>query len=279
MVTTSVFASGLDHPESLAWDPRGWVIAGGEAGQLYRVDASTGNVETIAETGGFVLGIALDARGRIYWCDLKLAQVRRFDPVSEIVDTFTRGAEDQPFAVPNFPVFDAEGRLYVSDSGRWGANDGAVFVVLPDGRATVASSEPSAYSNGLAIDRSGEFLYVVESSLPGVSRLPIQADGRLGSKELVVELPRTVPDGLAFTADGRLLISCYRPDAVYIWDGRSIEPLVEDWTGLSLSAPTNVAFVGDGLDRLVTANLASSHLAELAAGLTGAPLHRPVMPS
>ena len=39
MAELRVLAGGLDHPEGLAWDPTtGSIVAGGEAGQLYRVD-------------------------------------------------------------------------------------------------------------------------------------------------------------------------------------------------------------------------------------------------
>ena len=34
-----VFASGLDHPECCAFDRDGNLWAGGEAGQIYRIDA------------------------------------------------------------------------------------------------------------------------------------------------------------------------------------------------------------------------------------------------
>jgi hypothetical protein len=36
-----------------------------------------------------------------------------------------------------------------------------------------------------------------------------------------------------------------------------------------------VAFFGSGLDRLVAANLAGTHLVEVRSGLTGAPLNYP----
>jgi hypothetical protein len=42
-----------------------------------------------------------------------------------------------------------------------------------------------------------------------------------------------------------------------------------------LSAPTNVVFVGDKRDRLVSANLGRWHLTLLDVGLRGVPLHHP----
>lgn len=279
MASAVVLAGGLDHPEGLAWDPTtGTIVAGGEAGQLYRVDVATGAVTTIAETGGFVLGIAIDGVGRIFWCDQVHHAVMRYDPATGIHDAWSRGAPDAPLRIPNALVFDAQGRLYVSESGSWPARDGGLFIIEPDGTTRVGSTETRDFANGVAIDAAGAYLYVAETSGPALARLPILPDGSLGPRELVTELPRTVPDGLAFAADGRLLISCFRPDAVLAWDGREVSTLIEDWTGLTLSAPTNMAFFGDGLARLATANIAFQHLAEIVGAPTGAPLHYPTLP-
>ena len=75
-----------------------------------------------------------------------------------------------------------------------------------------------------------------------------------------------MPDGLAFTAGGGLLISCYRPDRILHLDrdGR-LEVVAEDPQGTLLSAPTNVCFVGAALDRVVSANLGRWHLTLLDA--------------
>jgi sugar lactone lactonase YvrE len=191
------------------------------------------------------------------------------------VETWSTGPTDRPFLTPNYPVFAADGRLFVSDSGTWGANNGSVVVIEPDGSARTFSDEPSSYTNGMCLSPAGDQLYVVESSLPGVSRLPLLPDGGAGPRELVVDMPRAVPDGVAFTADGTLLVTCYRPDAVYAWAGGRLETLVEDWTGLVLSAPTNLAFTGADLDVLVSSNLGGWHVTRIDAGLSGARLHYP----
>src|SRR5213596_2157084 len=52
-----IYANGLDHPECLAFDREGFLWAGGEAGQVYRVSPDR-QVETIAEMGGFCGGVA-----------------------------------------------------------------------------------------------------------------------------------------------------------------------------------------------------------------------------
>jgi len=278
-VELRVLADGLDHPEGLAWDPSGSIVAGGEDGQLYRVDIRDGSLTLLGTPGGYVLGIAIDGQGRIFWCDQDRRAVMRYDPATGHAVTWSTGAPEVPFRVPNALVFDAAGRLYVSESGGWAEHDGALFVIEPDGRTRVASTESRDFPNGIAIDPAGESLYLVETSGPAIARFPIGADGVLGPRQAVVQLPRTVPDGLAFVDDGRLLISCYRPDAILAWDGSHVTTLVDDWTGLDLCAPTNLAFFGDGLDRLATANLGLEHLTEVASGLRGSPLRYPTLPA
>src|SRR5689334_22463248 len=53
-----VFATGVDHPECVAIDREGYIWAGGEVGQVYRVDPA-GKVEQVVALGGFSGGIAL----------------------------------------------------------------------------------------------------------------------------------------------------------------------------------------------------------------------------
>jgi gluconolactonase len=122
----------------------------------------------------------------------------------------------------------------------------------------------------MAFSGDGRWLYVVESTLPGVSRLEVRDDATLGTFETVVYLQGTVPDGIAFDADGNLYIACYRPDRIYRYSrGGSLEILAEDPHGSMLNAPTNLAFAGPHLEHFVVANLAGWHLASSAIGVMG----------
>src|SRR5215471_7050374 len=75
-VRFDVFARGLDHPECIAVDRDGNVWAGGEAGQVYRIDAS-GAVTTVTSLGGFNAGIAFSPLDQVlYVCNSKLGLFR-----------------------------------------------------------------------------------------------------------------------------------------------------------------------------------------------------------
>ena len=272
----SVLVHGLDHPEGVAWGPDGYVYAGGEAGQVYRVDLESGRFWQVAQSEGFMGGLALDAEGNVYACNAHLRRVLRITP-GGVVDTYANGAPDRSMVNPNYPVFDADGNLYVSDSGEWKSDNGCIFKVKPGGTAEVWSSDITTFPNGLCLSADGRWLYVAVSlNPPRVDRIPILEDGSAGTPETVVELPLTVPDGLAFDTEGRLYISCYRPDRIYrLSPGGELEVLAEDYEGTIIAAPTNVAFCGHRRDVLISANLGRWHLTRYQVDAVGQPLHYP----
>lgn len=269
-------AGGLDHPEGVAWDPlAARVYAGGEAGQVYEIGLD-GSMRQCATTGGFLLGLAVDGSGRVYGCDVGRAEVVRVDPRTGSVETYAKGAPERPMAAPNWLAFDAAGNLYVTDSGDWAAADGFIWRIEPGGRSRMWTDESRLLPNGCCLDLDGSSLFVVETNLPGIVRIPIRPDGSAGRRAVFVEMPGTTPDGVAMAADGTLLVACYRPDGIYaVSAGGSIELLVHDPHGQTLGAPANVAFAGERLDRIVTSNLGRWHVAIGDAGLRGPGLPRP----
>ena len=256
---------GLDHPEGVAWDPeRGCVWAGGEAGQVYRVELDERTWAEVARAPGFVLGLAVDGRGRVVVC-CQAAGVHAFDG-----SRFVPLGGDFVFA--NYPAFAPDGTLYVSDSGTWHRDDGRIVRIDVDGTEETISRDRPCFTNGLAVSPDGRWLWLVESHEPRLSRVDLET----GACETVLRIDGTVLDGLAFTAAGGLLISCYRPDRIYHFDGNgNLDVVADDPQGTILGAPTNVCFVGAELDRVVAANLGRWHLTLLDLGLRGTPLHRP----
>ena len=104
----------------------------------------------------------------------------------------------------------------------------------------------------------------------------IKADGSAGAVETVVEMPRTVPDGLAYDTDGNLYISCYRPDTIFRYTPEGeLQTLAEDYEGTAMAAPTNVAFCGEDLDMFISANIGRWHLTQYDLDATGLPLNYP----
>jgi SMP-30/Gluconolactonase/LRE-like region len=59
------------------------------------------------------------------------------------------------------------------------------------------------YTNEVAVDPSGQWLYANETFGRRLSRFALRADGSLGPKQVVTEFgPGTFPDGLAFDVEG-----------------------------------------------------------------------------
>lgn len=103
----------FDHPEAVAWGPDGKAYAGGELGQLYRFTLDGKSLEEVSRVqGGFLLGLAHDAAGNTYACDDRSACVHRIAPDGK-VSTYASGNGEQKMRVPNYPVFDDRGDLYV----------------------------------------------------------------------------------------------------------------------------------------------------------------------
>jgi gluconolactonase len=273
----SPFVDGLDHPEDVTWGPDGHAYAGGEAGQVYRVGLD-GSLRVLGTTGGFVLGLCLDADRNVYACDMARRAVLRMTPEGTVSE-YSAGTETRRMRTPNSGVFDATGNLYVSDSGAWDGDDGIVWVVRPGGRAEILREDLRAFPNGVALDPSGEYLYVVLSQLPGVVRVRVSEGRTTGDPEVVYRQARHVPDGLAFDRDGVLYVACYAPDAILrVGPGGGVETLVEDWRRITLCMPTNVAFGGDGLTTLLVSSLGAQHLTRARVAVTGEPYHYPSIP-
>lgn len=274
----TVLVEGLDHPECVAVARDGTLYAGGEAGQIYRINAG-GEWRQIASTDGFVLGICLDADDNLYVCDAKRCAVLRISPGGD-VSVYSQGSAERAMKAPNYPVFDRRGNLYVSDSGDWHGGNGCIFRIAPGGVTELVSSELCEFPNGLALSADDDWLYVAMSNKPGIFRAPMDPSGRLGRPECVVELPRTIPDGLAFDAEERLVISCYAPDLILTWSPEEgLKTLVEDWEHTLLCSPTNVAFGVEGDLSLYVANLGGWHITRFRTSGAGRQLHLPRLAS
>jgi len=270
----TVVWQGIDHVEGLAITNDGVIWCGGELGQVY-VGRLDGEPEEIARIPGRTGGFVLDTAGNAYCCtDLG---VYRITPDGQ-VDLVSAGSPDRPAVLPNHPAFLSSSVLLYTDSGNWGANDGCTFAVTPDGVTRVADTSAAAFTNGNTVSPDGSTVCVVESSLPGVSAFSVAPDGSLVDRRVIAEMPGTVPDGVAYDADGRLLIACWAPDAVFLLEtSGELRVLAHDPLRFALHEPTNVAFV-PGTRTVVSANYGERYLSVFEHESIGAPLPRPEFP-
>lgn len=265
----NIWADGLDHPECIAIDSKGILWAGGEAGQIYRIP-SEGVVEEVVDTGGFVLGLAFSADGWLAVCDLKHKCVWRYQPDTRQLTQFAKGTENRHFRTPNFPVFDAAGNLYVSDSGEFRKENGCIFKFSVEGKQEIWHQGPFAFTNGMALSAEGDKLFVVSTWLPGVEAISILPDGAAGERTTIIKIPETCPDGIALDQEGNLLISCYTPNTIYSLDKKgTLSVLLHDWESHTICNPTNIAFGGKNNSDLFIANLGRWHISKLSLDRSG----------
>lgn len=266
----------LDHPEGVAWGPDGKVYAGGESGQLYRIDINNNTYDEFATVkGGFVLGMAHDSKGNVYACDEMLGCVNKITPSGE-VSVYSSGNDEQKIRLSNYPVFDDEGNLYVSDSGDFGEKNGFIWRIAPGGASKIWDESANGFTNGMCLSADGRSLYVVESSPPLISKVEINDDGTAGQRSIVVELPRQVPDGVALDVEGNLYIGMFNPSMIYKYTtDNELIILYDDWQQLNLLAPTNLAFGGPDMKTMFISSLCgwSIHASEI--DIPGLPVRYP----
>lgn len=276
-----VHIRGVDHPESISVGPKGEAYTTGTGCQVYRLDLSTDTAELFARTDHRCLGQAVDADGNLYCADCVAGKVLRITPEGQI-STYATGPGGRPFVCTNYPAFDRQGNMYVSDSGDWsGEINGHLYKIPPgDGEGELWYPEPVDTPNAIALDAEARYLYFVETFGNAVARIPVNADGSAGAFERVVHMPRHIPDGIAFDAEGRLWIACHRPDAIYVFDleSKRLELFVDDWMGEALRGPTDIAFAGPNRDIVLAASLDNLCVHRMDnAGVRGLPLNYPTI--
>jgi gluconolactonase len=259
----------LRHPEGVAIDKEGNIWCGGEGGEIYRIESDGSDLELVASTEGFTLGLAFDANGYLYTCDLKHASVFRLSITDGELERFAVGTEARKIRIPNFPVVDERRNcLFVSDSYDMEKPGPGVWKFdLDTGEGSLWHDRPMTFANGMALSAAGDFLYVAETFARKISRIPILEDGTSGESTTFVEGIERLPDGLAFDVSGNLYVSCYEPSRIYrVSPDRKIDLLVDDPEAHTLCHPTNCAFRGE---ELFASNLGRWHITRIDVGIEG----------
>lgn len=260
------YASNLDHPECLAFDRAGALWAGGEAGQIYRIESGR-RVTTVANLGSFNGGLAFSPDDELFVCNPALGIVCvATDGTYAVFASHVGGTK---LVCPNFGVFDAAGNYFVTDSGHWQKRDGRLLRFRPDGTGEILA-EGLGYANGLALSADERTLFMVESDADTVLRFALGADGAIGPGELHVAECGRFPDGLALDGEGNLYVCCYASDEIWRVSPAGAKTLLAwDRWAIRLGSPTNLAFGGANRDELYVANLARTTITRAPVGRRG----------
>jgi gluconolactonase len=274
----AVVGEGFHGPEGIAVDRAGNVYGGGEDGVIRRLSPD-GRLSEFARCRG--LGLAFDREENLFVCDGDNSAVLKVDRAGDI-SVFAEWAGELRLTWPNFAVFDADGDLWVSNSFDQPRTDvdiqaevatprpaGQLVRLRPDGRGEVVA-RGLFLPNGLAIDPNEEAIYVLQSTTHDCVRVPLGG----GEREPFGGDLGGFPDGMAFAADGNLIVTLPRDRRLVVLDpeGR-LTVLVEDPEAEKIVFPTNCAFGGPGYDELYVAQRRANHIARLALGRKGHPLY------
>ena len=188
---------------------------------------------------------------------------------------YATGAAGRAMVVPNYPVFDDAGNLYVSDSGTRHGNDGCLFRIRPGGMTEVVSDELAAFPMGSLCIRMAGGCTSSSRSCPassGSSCALTAWSGGQASGRIATARPRRA----RIRCGGNLYVSCYTPDVIYRLSTTSeLAKVAEDWESHTFATPTDIAFCGPDRATLVVASLSRWHLTKGRMPVTGALLRYP----
>lgn len=183
-------------------------------------------------------GIALDRDGSFLLADLGETEGGVFRLRRDgAVEPFMTAVDGRPLPPTNFVAIDTAGRTWITVSTtrvpralgyRPDVDDG--FIVLADARGARVVADGLGFTNEVALDPTGRWLYANETFVKRTSRFALRDDGTLGPRETFVEYGHgTWPDGLAFDEKGFLwVVSIVSNRVLRIAPDGRIETWVED---------------------------------------------------
>jgi gluconolactonase len=215
-------------------------------GRVVRVDPQ-GQVSEVVQTGGKPQAVALLATGELLLADARNHALQKISPDGSL-STVAETIGGQRFLGPNDLVVADEKIVYLTDPGLDMEAAGRIlWIELATGRTDILA-DGYRFPNGITISADGQWLYVAESVTHRVLRFELLDDGRrLGPAEAFYQFADHHPDGIAFDADGNLLVA--------ICGGGTLE-VVSPQRQIVASIPTggadctNVVFGGEDFQTL-----------------------------
>lgn len=266
-------AKGIDHSEGICVGLHGEIFLGSESGKIYRI-STEGKLEVVAQSPsqGILLGLSVRKNGHLLVCDAAARTIWDVDIEKGEWKVFCDSVKNVKLNLPNWGCFLADGSYIFSDSGDWKMGNGKLVRVDTKGIASIWSDKFPNFPNGIALSSDQKSLFVLESTPGKLIEIQINPDSTSGSAEVLWEM-NAVPDGVTVTTDGTLVISCYRPDSIYLWNKKNgNQVLVEDIEGTYVAAPTNTVLTGPDRNLLVWPNFGRWDVASLQTQLIGVPV-------
>jgi gluconolactonase len=231
-----------------------------DQGLLYRIGAD-GRSRVLADLSGGPNGACLGPGGDIYvaqnggnWMVGGGKGARTQSGVQAVSANGTvRWVSTDPLA-PNDLCFGPDHALYITDPTRRRTyDDGRIWRYDPARGTAVVLCTVGWFPNGIAFGPEGDVIYVASTGDGTIIRLPIEGEGAGRQGEVFARLDHGYPDGMAFDANGSLLVGAnsHTPGTsgdiqVFARDGRLTDILDVGpnarYTNLAISGDQTIVF-------------------------------------
>jgi len=281
----SPIGHGLARPECIVATADGALWVSDNRSALLRIDPD-GSQTRVGDVGGAPNGFALGPDGAFWIADIEGGRVLRMDAAGRHSVVLER-LDDGPLGSANFVLADTDGTLWVTVSTRTQPRSRALREAIPDGlllRLAPPYDRPERvaggfrFTNEVRIDRGRTFLYVAETAIGAVTRLPLLPDGRAGPPEPFGPrplFPGAHVDGITFDSAGNLWVTEITRHGLWLLrpDGSALA-VFEDPQASVLQLPTSLTFTGPELRTAVVGSLKAERLMSFRAPVAGlAPVH------
>lgn len=214
----TMIGAGLTRPECLLCTASGDIYSADWRGGVARTPAKGPQALYQAAGGAEAIkpnGIALQRDGSFLIANIDDAGgVFRLDRDGKLSEVL-RAVDGIDLPATNFVMIDDRSRVWVTVSTRRSpralgyrpdVDDG--FIVLIDTNGARIVADGLGYTNEVAIDNHGNWLYVNETFARRLSRFRIDGRGNLSDKQVVTDFGAgTFPDGLAFDMEDHLWVT------------------------------------------------------------------------
>lgn len=192
----SVYTSGLNGPEGLAFDTAGNCFVSEALGGIIHKFTTDGTDTVFASGLNGPASLAFDEAGNLFSADFFGGFIYKFDP-NGARTTFAAGLNE-----PANLAFDSMGRLFATDF-----HSGQIFRFTPDGTQTTFASGVGS-PHGLAFDANGD-LFVADFDGGTILRFTP------GGTRSVFASGLNGPHGLVFDQSGNLFSADYNSGNIY----------------------------------------------------------------
>jgi sugar lactone lactonase YvrE len=213
-----LFAGNCYKCEDVDRDADGRIYGASETGVIMRFEGERG--DAWADTGGRPLGMHFDTMGYLYVADADKGLLR-VDPAGQI-ETLSTHYRGLPYRFADDLDIAPDGKVYFSDAS-WKYDiwhykydllehrpNGRLLVYDPTTNQTDLILDSLYFANGVAIDSSGAFLLVNETSKFRVLKHWLKGP-KAGRTEILIDNLPGFPDGVSRGTDGIFWVALISP--------------------------------------------------------------------